>query len=137
MGKSVLEKMKVGIAPELVPMPSRMIAKYGPGNLLIPTPMQVADALRTIQKGEVRTVGQLRRCLAEEAGAQTTCPLCTGIFWRLTAEASEEGVIPVVPYWRMVRDDGRLNDKLPGGLGAQADHLVSEGHQVAAGRLVR
>ena len=63
-----------------------------------------------------------------------TCPLVTGIFLRIVAEAAEEdargGKPEITPYWRVVRDDGSLNDRFPGGPSAQARRLEAEGHAV-------
>ena len=68
--------------------------------------------MKKIPKGSVVTQGSLRDELAKAAGADATCPLTTGIFLRLVAEASEEeaaaGKSRVAPWWRVVRDDGRL-----------------------------
>jgi len=67
-----------------------------------------------------------------------TCPLTTGIFVRIVAEAAEEerrdGKKQVTPYWRVIRDDGSLNEKFPGGVAAQARRLKEEGHTVAPGK---
>ena len=94
--------------------------------------------MRTVKKGKLVTPTQLRECLAHAAGADRTCPLTTGIFLRIVAEAAEEklrqGRKRVTPYWRVVKDDGSLNEKFPGGPAAQARHLREEGHEVVAGR---
>jgi len=66
------------------------------------------------------------------------CPLTTGIFAHLAAEAAEEdqaaGKKRVTPWWRTVRDDGKLNEKFPGGAAAQARLLRREGVRLAPGR---
>ena len=45
-----------------------------------------------------------------------SCPLITGIFVRIIAEAAEEdrraGHKTITPYWRVVRDDGSMHEKL-------------------------
>ena len=72
--------------------------------------------------------------MAKDFEADSTCPLTTGIFVRIAAEAAEEdlqmGKSEITPYWRVIRDDGSLNDKLPGGVSAQAAHLEKEGHTI-------
>ena len=59
-----------------------------------------------------------------------TCPLVTGIFLRIVAEATEEdrmaGKSESTPYWRVVGEDGRLNQKFPGGMERQAERLRAE-----------
>lgn len=75
---------------------------------------------------------------SDDFTAASACPLCTGIFVRIAAEAAEEdrraGRKRITPYWRVIRDDGSLNEKCPGGPAAQAVKLRMEGHQLEAGR---
>jgi alkylated DNA nucleotide flippase Atl1 len=40
----------------------------------------------------------------------------------------------VTPYWRVVRSDGSLNEKFPGGMEAQAARLREEGHTIEGGK---
>jgi alkylated DNA nucleotide flippase Atl1 len=130
------EKLESQKDRKTVPIPPRMSRQWGEGTLLIPKPLDIAAAIRRIPAGRVLTMGQLRTDLARQFGATTTCPLCTGMFVRIAAEASEEaaapGEEPKTPYWRVVRDDGGLNDKLPGGVEAQARRLRQEGHRISA-----
>jgi len=108
------------------------------GKLLIPAPNDVEALVRRIPKGRLTTQGELRRELAKAAGVEAACPLTTGIFLRLVAEASEEdaaaGKKRVAPWWRVVRDDGKLWDKAPGGMAEQARRLREEGVEVALKR---
>ena len=110
----------------------------GGGTLLIPRPLDVDALVRTVEKGKLVTVDQIRRGLAREYGGDNTCPLCTGIFLRIAAEAAEEelanGVTEITPYWRVVKAGGGLNDKFPGGVDAQANHLREEGHTIEPGK---
>lgn len=65
--------------------------------------------------------------------------MTTGIFVRIAAEAAEEarraGESSITPYWRVLKEGGKLNDKLPGGAKAQAAKLRKEGHAISAGRV--
>ncbi|PYT05169.1 MAG: methylated DNA-protein cysteine methyltransferase, partial [Acidobacteria bacterium] len=36
----------------------------------------------------------------------------------------------VTPYWRVVKADGSLNDKFPGGAKEQSRRLKEEGHSI-------
>ena len=100
------------------------MARFGTGIMLIPTPKLVEELLRRIPKGKLVTVGEIRRRLAADFAADVTCPLTTGIFVRIVAEAAEEdranGRQRIAPYWRVVKDDGGLNPKFPGGEQLQA-----------------
>jgi len=131
---------------------------FGPGILLIPRPSDVDAVIRKVRRGKLVTIQQIRARLAADfnslpiaernaaltkAGvadrrADSACPLCTGIFLRIAAEAAEEdrraGKTRITPYWRVVRDDGSLHEKFPGGPRAQADHLRAEGHRLEPAR---
>jgi len=107
------------------------MSRFGEGLMLIPTPKLVDSIIRTVPKGKLITVGAIRKKLAAEYCADVTCPLTTGIFIRIAAEAAEEaranGAKRVTPYWRVVRDNGELNPKFPGGLKRQRRYLRAEG----------
>lgn len=104
---------------------------YPPGRMLVSSPLELDAVIRRIPEGRVLTVGALRENLARNHKADYTCPLTTGIFLRIVAEAAEEERATlggrIAPYWRVVHDDGQLNDKLPGGVEAQARRLDEEG----------
>ncbi|MDR3687881.1 MAG: MGMT family protein [Fimbriimonas sp.] len=101
-----------------------------PGLLLVPTPKQVDAIIREIPPGAVSSVKLIRRALARRLGAESTCPLCTGIFIRIAAEVADEerasGNEWVTPYWRVVDGRGKHMPKLPGGREGQASLLQAE-----------
>lgn len=103
---------------------------YPPGKMLVSTPLEIEAYVRRIPEGRVLTLGALRAALAKDRRADYTCPITTGIFLRIIGEAAEEeraaGKKTITPYWRVVRDDGTLIDKLPGGDAAQAKRLENE-----------
>jgi alkylated DNA nucleotide flippase Atl1 len=127
------EKLEKPQQPKLVKVPAKM-SRFGKGMMLIPTPMLVDELIRRIPKGRLVTVGELRRKLAADFAADVTCPLTTGIFVRIAAEAAEEDRAKsrrrITPYWRVVKDDGSLNPKFPGGEELQTQCLRSEGFSV-------
>lgn len=124
------EKLDRPREPKVVDIPPKM-ARFGKGTMLIPTPKLVDNLIRKIPKGKLVTVGELRRKLAAEFHADVTCPLTTGIFVRIAAEVAEEdranGRQRLTPYWRVIKDDGSINPKFPGGPEEQAKHLRAEG----------
>ena len=128
------EKMERPQEPKLVQVPPKM-SQFGKGMMLIPTPKLVDEIVRQVARGRLVTVGEIRRKLAADFSADVTCPLTTGIFIRIVAEASEEdranGRKRVAPYWRVIKDDGSLNPKFPGGEQLQARYLRREGFSVA------
>lgn len=133
-------KLHKPMQPKLVPVPDGMAKRLGHGMMLIPTALEVDAMIRKIPRGQVSTLAQIRRRLARWHNADVTCPLVTGIFLRIVAEAAEEdrlaGRQEITPYWRLVRDDGRLNAKFPGGIEAQARWLREEGHTVENGKVM-
>jgi len=134
-----LENPPAGL-PKVVEGPATWEKRFGGRRVLVPTPLLVDGVVRKVRKGKLITVGQIRRQLAKEFGAEATCPLTTGIFLRIIAEVAEEdrsattscrSEKQITPYWRVVKDDGSLNPKFPGGVRGQAARLGQEGHKVA------
>ncbi len=120
------------------PIPPAMRRSLGEGTMIVPRPLDVEAMMRVPRKGKVITTGEIRRALARRADVDACCPLTTGIFARLAAEAAEEdaaaGRKRVTPWWRTVRDDGSMNDRFPGGGLVQARRLRREGVQFAPGK---
>jgi len=124
---------------KVVPLSPVMRKRLGGGSkMLIPRPLDVDTAIRKVPKGRLITTAQLREELARDSTADCTCPLTTGLFIRIVAETAEEdlraGKKRITPYWRTIRDDGKLLEKLPGGVEAQAAKLRAEGLVVEPGR---
>jgi len=120
--------------PRLEPIPERMRGKWGRGTILIPAPLEVDEVMRMVPQGRLITINMIREVLAKRHGATMTCPMTTGIFARIAAEAAEEarreGQRDITPYWRTLKEGGVINEKYPGGVQAQKRLLEGEGHQV-------
>ena len=125
--------------PKLIPVPDGMAKRLGHGIMLIPTALEVDAMVRKIARGHVCSVAEIRRRLAHWHNADVTCPLVTGIFLRIVAEAAEEdrkaGKHDITPYWRVVRDNGGLNEKFPAGIEEQARRLKEEGQTIVNGKV--
>jgi hypothetical protein len=123
---------------KVVDVPPKMQNRFGIGKMLIPKPMDIDTLIRKVTKGRLATVTQIREKLAKEAHAHCSCPMTTGIFLRIVAEVAEEdfknGKGEVTPYWRVIKADGSLNEKFPGGARAQATRLKAEGHIIEPNR---
>lgn len=136
--KSWKEKLHNQDHSKVVEIPARMVKRFGSGTMLIPKPLDVDALIRKAKKGKLLTVSEIRSKLARDNKVDTACPLTTGIFVRIVAEAAEEelrdGKKRVTPYWRVIRDDGSLNEKFPGGVNAQARRLKEEGHSILPGQ---
>jgi alkylated DNA nucleotide flippase Atl1 len=118
------------------PIPPSAQGRWGEGTLVIPTPAEIDALMRRVPRGRVITVKELRELVAKKHGATIACPLTTGIFTRIAAEAAMEeaaaDVAPTTPYWRTLKTEGELNPKYPGGLEQQRELLEAEGHTIVA-----
>jgi hypothetical protein len=128
------EKLEKPQDVKVVKIPPKM-SRFGSGTMLIPTPKLVDEMIRKVPKGKLVTVSELRRKLARDFRTDVTCPLTTGIFVRIAAEAAEEeraqGKKRIAPYWRVIKDDGSMNPRFPGGTEQQIRYLAAEGFQVS------
>lgn len=111
-----------------------MHKQFGRGKMLIPSPLDVDELIRRVPRGKLITLSEVRERLARSAGAVCACPLTTSIFIRIAAENADEqerfGKARITPYWRVIRDDGMLLEKLPGGPSGLAVRLEAEGHAI-------
>ncbi len=133
--RTAREKRDLPQLPLIKEPPQAWKDAYGGSRMLISTPGDIDRMVKQIPAGKLLTMSSLRQKLAEDQGADYTCPLTTGIFLRIIAEAAEEeralGEEPIAPWWRVVRDDGTANDKLPGKGPLQEDLLREEGISLA------
>jgi 6-O-methylguanine DNA methyltransferase, DNA binding domain len=143
-GKSKISwraKLHKPTRPKLVAISEDMAKRFGHGVMLIPTALELDAMIRKVPRGQVCSLAQIRNRLARWHKADLTCPLVSGIFLRIVAEAAEEdrmaGKSDITPFWRVVGDDGRLNPKFPGGVEAQAQRLIAEGCTVRNNRVSR
>jgi alkylated DNA nucleotide flippase Atl1 len=120
--------------PKVVEVPPKWQKQMGGKMVLVPTPKLVDAVIRKVPKGKLITAGQIRAKLAADFKADSTCPLTTGIFLRIISEYTEEqrskGEKQLSPYWRVLKDDGKLNAKFPGGMASHAKLLRQEGHKI-------
>jgi len=138
--KSWREKLENTVAglPKAVDVPVKWQKQMGGKKILVLTPMLVDELIRKVPKKKLITTGQIRKQLARQFKADSTCPMTVGIFLRISSETAEEDRSKnrkrITPYCRVVKDDGSLNPKFPGGAKTQAQMLKKEGHKITAGR---
>ena len=136
--KSWREKLECYDHAKIVDVPPFMAKRFGTGRMIIPKPIDVDALIRKTRKGRLVTVSEIRSRLARDNNVDVACPLTTGIFIRIAAEAAEEdlqnGKTRVTPYWRVIKDDGSLNERFPGGAKSQTRRLKEEGHRVVPGK---
>ena len=119
---------------EFVGYDSKMVERFGGGNMLIAAPLEYNEIMRQIPEAKVITSKEIRAFLAKKHNADFTCQLTAGIFINVVANASKEreleGKKDLVPYWRTLKKDGELNEKYPDGIDGQKLLLELEGHIV-------
>jgi alkylated DNA nucleotide flippase Atl1 len=111
-----------------------MRRRWGEGTVVIPAPMEVDEIMRKVPYGKLITINEIRAALARKHKATIGCPITTGIFAWIAANAAQEqrqkGEENITPYWRTLKTGGILNEKYPGGVEGQRNLLEMEGHKV-------
>lgn len=124
--------------PKVVEITPDMSQRWGTGTVVIPAPREVDEIMRSVPKGKLIIINQIRARLAKRHGASIGCPITTGIFSSIAARAAEEdateGKKDITPYWRTLKVGGVLSEKFPGGVEAQAAKLKAEGHTILPDR---
>jgi alkylated DNA nucleotide flippase Atl1 len=120
--------------PRVVRITDKMSQRWGTGTLVIPSPLEVDGCMRSVPAGKVITINEIRQALALKHGATIGCPMTTGIFAWVAANAADElafsGEKNITPYWRTLKSGGELNARYPGGIEGQAARLEEEGHRI-------
>ena len=87
-------------------------------NMLIATPKIIDNYIQEIGVGKRIDTKTLRKDLALAHNADYTCPVTTGIFLRIVAEANYEklqqgkNVEEITPFWRAIEPNSVLAKKL-------------------------
>ena len=120
--------------PKVEKITDKMSKRWGEGTVVIPAPLEVDEMMREVPEGKLITIDQIRSALARKHGATIGCPLTTGIFAWVAANAAEEErkkeKKDITPYWRTLKTGGVINAKYPGGVEGQRRLLEKEGHKV-------
>jgi hypothetical protein len=120
--------------PTVAKVDGKMSQRWGSGTMVIPAPIEVDQIMRTVPRGRVITIDDIRSQLAARHKADFACPMTTGIFAWIAAhaadEAEQEGKKRITPYWRTLKAGGELNPKYPGGIANVRVRLEAEGHRV-------
>ena len=86
--------------------------------MFIATPKLIDEYIQEIGVGKRINIITLRKDLAIAHNADYTCPVTTGIFLRVVAEANYEKlqqgkhVEEITPFWRMIEPNSALAKKL-------------------------
>src|SRR5436853_3477409 len=79
--------------PSVGPIRDKLAAKWGPGMMLVPSPLEVDAEMRRVPAGQTTSVNEIRAALAQKHNADFCCPLATGIFTWIAANAAEEAAL--------------------------------------------
>jgi len=96
---------------------------------VIPAPIEVYEIMNKVPKGKLVTIAEIRKVLAKKHNVAMACPLTTGIFFWVAANAAFEEKNKM-PYFRTLKTGGEINPKYPGGIEAQKKLLEGEGHKI-------
>ncbi len=115
------------------PSPRTMADILEGQSMLVPTPRQVDDFIRSIPEGVEMDVRALRTALAIEHGAEAACPVTIGYHLRTVAEAAHEALergaalSGITPFWRVLNGKTPTTKKLSFGAEFVAEQRTREG----------
>lgn len=94
------------------------------GKMYISTPREIQEIIKKVSKGKLTTTKEIAQHLTSKKKVDFTCPLTTGIFTSIVANAAQQrcemgskssrSSKPDVPYWRVIKAGGKLYDKYLG-----------------------
>ena len=130
--KNWQEKLNDGREPHVELSDKNFAGILAGQRMLIPTPKLIDEYIRQIPKGKTVETTTLRQDRALEYGAEVTCPLTTGIFLRIVAEAALEEhqkgkpVGEITPFWRVIEENSNTAKKLTFGTAFIKDQRKKE-----------
>lgn len=121
--KSWTEKMLVNAEPTVKTIEKAFADMPAGSRMLIPNPVLLDRYIRQIPEGCSTDVKQMRNDLAIEHRADHTCPVTSGIFLRIVAEAAYEQyqrkgkpLELITPFWRAFDENSPTAKKLSFGV---------------------
>jgi hypothetical protein len=112
------DKLRCSKAPEVKRL-DKSFAGMPEGSLMLIASPEIIDAyVQGIAPGRTVTAKAMREELADRHKAEHTCPVTTGIFLRIVAEAAWERHLAgesleiITPFWRVIEPDSPLAAKL-------------------------
>ena len=131
--KTWTEKLNIDRKP-VVEKVNKDFAGVKAGQMMLIATAKIVDAyIRHIPKGKQADLNTIRKDLAAEYHAEITCPLTTGIFLRIAAEAAyeefEKGkpVDKITPFWRVIDEQSNTAKKLSFGTKLLKEQRNKEG----------
>ena len=130
--KTYNEKLNFsGDLPKVEKLGPKLIERYKTDTMVIAAPREYDALMKKVPAGKLTTIDRMMAYMAKKHGAGCACPMTAGIFVNISAHASEEREGKnETPWWRVLKKDGVLNEKFPGGTESQKTRLEAEGHTV-------
>jgi hypothetical protein len=116
--KSWLDKLNENKEPKMKKIDIDFADIPAGSNMFIATPKLIDQYINEIGVGKRIDLKTLRKDLAIEHNADYTCPVTTGIFLRIVAEANYEKLHQgihlqeITPFWRVIEPNSALSKKL-------------------------
>jgi len=116
--KSWLDKLNENIEPKIKRIEIDFADIPAGSTMFIATPKLIDQYIKEIGVGKRINTKTLRKDLALEHNADYTCPVTTGIFLRIVAEANYEklqqgkSLEEITPFWRAIEPNSTLAKKL-------------------------
>jgi len=108
----------------IVDIPKERLSFFGgAGKMLLPSPTTVAALIEKMPEGKLITTSLICQKLARQFNVQGTCPVTT----QKALQAIAHDPSNKVAYWRVVKANGALINRFPGGAEDQAKRLRKEG----------
>jgi hypothetical protein len=129
--KTWIEKRDIDKQPVVKKLDKDFADMHAGENMLIATPNIVDHYIRQIPTGQQHSLKTMRRDLAAEYDADVTCPVTSGIFLRIVAEAAWEEyqqgkpLKHIAPFWRVIDEYSPAAKKLSFGKDRKSTRLNS------------
>ncbi len=113
-----IDKLEKEHSPKVKHIEKRFVDIPDNSDMLVATPKIFEDYLKKIQPGSEVSIKKVRQDLAKKFKADHTCPVTTGLFLRIVAEANYEKFIQgapisdLAPFWRVINPDTSIAKKL-------------------------
>lgn len=116
--KTWLDKLNEKKEPQIKRIEIKFADMPAGSNMFIATPQLIDQYIKEIGLGKRVDTKTLRKDLALANNADCTCPVTTGIFLRIVAEANYEKlqqgqpIEEITPFWRVIAPNSPLAKKL-------------------------
>jgi hypothetical protein len=112
------DKLNASKPPVVKPAPLTFAGMRAGQMMLIPSPKMLDTFIRAIPSGKAVDMATMRTQLAKQNRAEVSCPVTTGIFLRVVAEAANEAhakgtpISKITPVWRVIDSKAAILKKV-------------------------